>query len=352
MSKRALVTGGAGFIGSHVCDVFAADGYTIDIIDDLSSGKRENVAAASTLHVLDVRSPEAARIVVQGNFDVIVHLAAQIDVRRSVDDPMYDASVNILGSLNILEAVRTSGRAGRTRVVFSSTGGAIYGDLAVPPTVEATPKEPDSPYAIAKLAVEHYLSYYTRIHGFDTVVIRFGNVYGPRQDPHGEAGVVAIFCGRLLQGRPLTIFGDGTQTRDYVHVTDVAEAALLVARASLPPVKRLDDRAFNIGTGTATSVVDLARALLDAAGVDAPIEFAPKRPGELQDSCLSVDKARTVLGWSPRISLAQGLAETYRFAARAAERPSHRTCRLRSCPSFLCCCKSRADPCHQVRSSW
>lgn len=319
MSKRVLVTGGAGFIGSHVCDVFASNGWDVAIIDDLSSGKRENVAAGATLHEIDIRSPEAGRIVKDGMFDVVVHLAAQIDVRRSVADPLFDASVNILGTLNILESVRASGRAKKTRVVFSSTGGAIYGDLATPPTVETTPKDPDSPYAISKLAVEHYLSYYTRIHGLDTVVIRFGNVYGPRQDPHGEAGVVAIFCGRLLEGRALTIFGDGSQTRDYVHVTDVAEAAFLVANAKLPAVQRVDDRAFNIGTGTATSVVDLAKALLGAAGAEAPIEFAPKRAGELQDSCLSVDKARTVLGWSPRISLAQGLGETYRFAVSATK---------------------------------
>ena len=315
MSKRVLVTGGAGFIGSHVSDVFIANGWTVEIIDNLSSGKRSNVPTAATLHELDVRSPEASRIVQDGAFDVIVHLAAQIDVRRSVSDPLFDASVNILGSLNILESVRNSNRPQQTRVVFSSTGGAIYGDLATPPTVEITPKEPDSPYAIAKLAVEHYLSYYTRIHGLETVVIRFGNVYGPRQDPHGEAGVVAIFCGRVMQNRPLTIFGDGTQTRDYVHVTDVAEAAFLVATTTLPPVQRLDDRAFNIGTGSATSVVDLAQVLLDAAGANVPIEFAPRRAGELQDSCLSVDKARDVLGWSPRITLAEGLAGTYQFAA-------------------------------------
>jgi len=317
MSKRVLVTGGAGFIGSHVSDVFIANGWTVEIIDNLSSGKRSNVPTAATLHELDVRSPEASRIVQDGAFDVIVHLAAQIDVRRSVSDPLFDASVNILGSLNILESVRNSNRPQQTRVVFSSTGGAIYGDLATPPTVEITPKEPDSPYAIAKLAVEHYLSYYTRIHGLETVVIRFGNVYGPRQDPHGEAGVVAIFCGRVMQNRPLTIFGDGTQTRDYVHVTDVAEAAFLVATTTLPPVQRLDDRAFNIGTGSATSVVDLAQVLLDAAGANVPIEFAPRRAGELQDSCLSVDKARDVLGWSPRITLAEGLAGTYQFAANS-----------------------------------
>jgi UDP-glucose 4-epimerase len=322
MSKRVLVTGGAGFIGSHVSDVFLAKGWSVDVIDDFSSGKRANVAPAAKLHEVDIRSPEAARVVADGRFDVIVHLAAQIDVRKSVNDPMFDASVNILGTLNILEALRSSNRGSQTRVVFSSTGGAIYGDLAVPPTVETTPKEPDSPYAIAKLSVEHYLAYYTRIHNFDTVVIRFGNVYGPRQDPHGEAGVVAIFCGRLMEGRPLTIFGDGTQTRDYVHVTDVAEAAFVVASAKLPPVKRLDDRAFNIGTGSATSVIDLARSLLAASGVDAPIEFAPKRAGELQDSCLSVDKARDVLGWTPRISLEQGLADTFRFATQS-KRPSH-----------------------------
>lgn len=319
MSKRVLVTGGAGFIGSHVSDVFIANGWAVEIVDNLSSGKRSNVPAEATFHEIDIRSPEASRLVQEGTFDVIVHLAAQIDVRRSVADPLFDASVNVLGSLNILEAVRNSDRAQQTRVVFSSTGGAIYGDLATPPTVETTPKEPDSPYAITKLAVEHYLSYYTRIHGLETVVIRFGNVYGPRQDPHGEAGVVAIFCGRVMQNRPLTIFGDGTQTRDYVHVTDVAEAAYLVATTSLPPVQRLDDRAFNIGTGSATSVVDLARVLLDAAGADVPIEFAPRRAGELQDSCLSVDKARAVLGWSPRITLEQGLAGTYQFAANSAK---------------------------------
>jgi UDP-glucose 4-epimerase len=204
-------------------------------------------------------------------------------------------------------------------VVFASTGGAVYGDSAVPPASETTPKEPDSPYAIAKLSVEYYLSYYARIHGLDTASVRFSNVYGPRQDPHGEAGVVAIFCGRIIDARPLLVFGDGTQTRDYVHVSDVAEATFAVATAPLPVTRRVDERAFNIGTGVATSVLRLAETLLGVAGATSPVEFAPKRPGEQQHSFLLVDKARAVLGWSPRISLEQGLTDTYNwFAARRA----------------------------------
>jgi len=318
MSRRVLVTGGAGFIGSNVCDLFLENGWTVDIIDNLSSGKRENVPSAATLHELDVRSDGATRLVIEGGYDAIVHLAAQIDVRRSVDDPIYDASVNVLGTLNLLEALRKSGRGAGTRFAFSSTGGAIYGDFTRPPNFEVTPKEPDSPYAIAKLSVEYFLAYYTRIHGFDAVAVRFGNVYGPRQDPHGEAGVVAIFCGRILAGRPLTIFGDGQQTRDYVHVADVASAIFRVATGPLPAPGGVNDRSFNIGTGVGTSVLDLARTLLDAAGATAPIEFAPKRPGELQDSCLNVDKARTILDWEPRMSLAEGLANTFAWSASRA----------------------------------
>src|SRR5262245_38771251 len=229
MTRRVLVTGGAGFIGSTVADQFLAEGWAVDIIDDLSSGKRANVPSRARFHELDIRSEQTARLIESEAFDAIVHLAAQIDVRKSVEDPADDASINIIGSLNILEALRRSGRGSKTRVAFSSTGGAIYGDLVKPPNREITPKDPDSPYAIAKLAVEHFLAYYRRVHKFDTVAVRFGNVYGPRQDPHGEAGVIAIFCGRIHAGRPLTIFGDGTQTRDYVHVSDVASAIFRVA---------------------------------------------------------------------------------------------------------------------------
>jgi UDP-glucose 4-epimerase len=322
MTRRVLITGGAGFIGSHVADLFLGKGWSVEIIDNLSSGKRENVNPAARLHVLDIRSPDAAELVAFAGFDALIHLAAQMDVRRSVADPLFDASVNIVGTLNLLEAIRQSSAA-RPRVVFASTGGAVYGDSATPPSSETTPKEPDSPYAIAKLSTEYYLTYYARIHGLNTASVRFGNVYGPRQDPHGEAGVVAIFCGRIIDGRPLLVFGDGTQTRDYVHVSDVAQATFAAATAEIPAVGRLDERAFNIGTGIGTSVLDLARTLLAAAGSALPIEFAPKRPGEQQHSFLSIDKARAGLGWTPRVSLERGLADTYAwFTARRAAAPS------------------------------
>lgn len=327
MTMRVLVTGGAGFIGSHVSDLFVSKGWAVEIIDNLSSGKRENVPAAATLHAIDIRSEEAAAIVANGQFDAIIHLAAQMDVRRSVSDPTFDASVNILGTLNLLEALRASGRAATTRFVFSSTGGAIYGDFSSPPNKETSPKEPDSPYAIAKLSVEYYLSYYTRIHGFDAASVRFGNVYGPRQDPHGEAGVVAIFCGRILEGRGLTVFGDGEQTRDYVHVSDVADATFRAATTKLERPRQVDDRSFNVGTGEGKSVLDVAHTLLAVAGARSPLEFAPKRAGEQAHSFIAPDKARAVLGWSPRVSLAEGLADTYAWFASRANKPAVETAR-------------------------
>jgi UDP-glucose 4-epimerase len=317
--RRALVTGGAGFIGSHACDLLLANGWDVEIIDDLSSGKRENVPAAARLHVLDVRATESAALVSGGGFDLIVHLAAQIDVRRSVADPVFDVGVNVAGTLNLLEALRNSSPSRRTRFILASTGGALYGDAVEPPATETAQKQPDSPYGVAKLSAEYYLAYYARIHGLDTAAVRFGNVYGPRQDPNGEAGVVAIFCGRILDGKSLLVYGDGTQTRDYVHVTDVAAATYAVAMAELPEPGGVDARAFNVGTGIGTSVLDLASTLLAAARASAPIEFAPKRAGEVQDAFLSVDKARTLIGWSPRIPLENGLAETFRwFASRHA----------------------------------
>jgi UDP-glucose 4-epimerase len=311
-SRRALVTGGAGFIGSHVADLFIAEGYDVEIIDDLSSGHRRNAPEGTPFHEVSVTSPETAQIIAEGTFDVIVHLAAQIDVRKSVADPLFDATTNILGTINILEAVRQSGH--KTRVAFTSTGGAIYGDFNTPPNVETFPKDPESPYAISKLASEYYLAYYGRLHGVEHVAMRFGNVYGPRQDPHGEAGVVAIFCTRILEGKPLTIFGDGLQTRDYVYVGDVARAVFLGATREIPSTGRVDARAFNVGTGLGTSVVDLARLLQEAAGTDAEIVFAPRRPGEQQESFLDASKARDVLGWEPKVSLSEGLKETFLWA--------------------------------------
>jgi UDP-glucose 4-epimerase len=313
MAGSVLVTGGAGFIGSHVADRFLAEGHAVTVLDDLSSGRRENLPEGVRFVQADIGSPDAAALVREGRFDVICHLAAQIDVRRSVEDPGFDARQNIVGTLNLLEAVRAG--AHRTRIVFSSTGGALYGAFDPPPSAELAAKDPEAPYGIAKLAVEYYLAYYGRVHGIDAVVLRYGNVYGPRQDPHGEAGVVAIFCNRILDGRALTVFGDGEQTRDYVYAGDVAAANLLAATASLPPVGRLDARAFNIGTGVETSVNTLAATLQREAGVSTPVEHAPPRAGELLRSALDCTKARTVLGWRPATPLAEGLAATYRYFA-------------------------------------
>ena len=318
-----VVTGGAGFIGSHLAERFLREGWTVHVIDNLVTGKRENLPAKATFHELDIRDAKAAELIASVKPDVLAHLAAQMDVRRSVEDPMYDASVNVLGSLNLLEAVRRQSPG--TRVVFASTGGALYGDNTTPPNFEDFKKDPESPYAITKLSVEYYLAYYGRVHELDTVAMRFGNVYGPRQDPHGEAGVVAIFCGRILQGKALTIFGDGLQTRDYVYVGDVAEALWHAATRALPPVGLLDARGFNVGTGVGTSVVDMANILLEEAGTRVPLEFAPKRPGEAQESFVDIGKAERLLGWKPRVTLREGLAQSYRWAAerQAATTPTH-----------------------------
>jgi len=315
LAQRILITGGAGFIGSHVVQRFLDAGWSVEVIDDLSTGKRDNLAPGAKLHVLDVRSSEAGQVVEKGRFDAVAHLAAQIDVRRSVADPALDASINIVGTLNVAEAIRRAG--GKARLLFSSTGGALYGDFATPPTREGAAKDPESPYGIAKLASEYYMAYYGRQHGLQSVALRFGNVYGPRQDPHGEAGVVAIFCGRILDGKALTVNGDGEQTRDYVYVGDVAQAMFLAATFTPPKAERIDARGYNIGTGVGTSVNELARTLLHVAESRVGINYAPPRPGEQMHSVLAVDKAATGLGWRPSMSLEAGLRTTFQwFAAR------------------------------------
>jgi UDP-glucose 4-epimerase len=321
-SSRVLVTGGAGFIGSHVADRFLQAGWEVVILDDLSTGKAANLPAGADFRPLDIRSSEAAQLVRDGRFDVVCHLAAQIDVRASVADPVADAQRNIIGTLNLLEAVRHADH--RPRVVFSSTGGAIYGDFVTPPSLETEAKDPESPYGIAKLSVEYYLAYYARVHGLETVTLRYANVYGPRQDPHGEAGVVAIFCNKLLDGHAPTIVGTGEQTRDYVFVGDVARANLLAATIALPPAGKVDARSFNIGTGVPTSVLTLAATLQQVAGTSHPVEHIPARPGEQQRSYVIIDRAAAGLGWTPERALESGLAETFAwFQARRTLTSSH-----------------------------
>jgi UDP-glucose 4-epimerase len=307
--KRILITGGAGFIGSHLADAHLAAGDEVVILDDLSHGRRENVPRGAELVVLDIRDPAAADLIRERRFDLISHHAAQMDVRVSVDDPRFDASVNVDGLLNLLEAAR---EVGHTRVIFVSSGGVVYGEPEVRPTPETAPKLPESPYGVSKLTGEHYLYYYHRVHGLEYAAVRYSNVYGPRQDPHGEAGVVAIFCNRILAGEPLTVFGDGAQTRDYVYVGDVVAANLRLAGLELPRATSLDDRAFNVGTGVETSVVELAGLLTDAAGARLDQEHAPPRAGELRHSSLDTSRLQG-LGWRPETPLDEGLRRTFEW---------------------------------------
>ena len=314
MARKVLITGGAGFIGSHAADLFVSQGWDVSVVDDLSSGSRDNVPKQARFHEVNITTPEFGRIVRDGKFDAVAHLAAQMDIRRSVEDPVFDATSNVIGTLNLMEGIRTSGS--RTLAVFASTGGALYGDSGKPPNHETTTKDPESPYAVSKLSAEYYLSYYGRVHGTEAVALRFGNVYGPRQDPHGEAGVVAIFSTRILHGEKLTIFGDGHQTRDYVYVGDVANAIFMAATKPLPVKGGVDARAFNIGTGRGTSVLELAKLLQTAAGSSVPVGFGPHRPGEVQDSFLTCAKAYELLGWKSEVTLPEGLKKTFAWFAQ------------------------------------
>jgi UDP-glucose 4-epimerase len=312
MSKRVLVTGGAGFIGSHVADLYLEQGWEVVVLDDLSSGRRENVPAAAQFVKCGVNDAEARALLEDGGFAVLCHHAAQMDVRVSVADPLFDERVNIAGLINLLEgAIRGAVR----RVVFASSGGVVYGESDALPHLETAPKLPVSPYGVSKLASEYYLAMYAQLHELEVVPLRYANVYGPRQNPHGEAGVVAIFCDRILKGDPLTVFGDGAQTRDYVFVGDVARANVAATTGELRTLRSIDDVAFNVGTGVETSVTELAHALLKAAGSEVPVEHAPARPGELQRSAVDPGKLEAEWDWRPEVGLAEGLQRTYDWIA-------------------------------------
>jgi UDP-glucose 4-epimerase len=305
---RAIVTGGAGFIGSHVVDALVARGDDVLVFDDLSHGRRENVNRGAELVVADVRDREA----VDATFgrvrpEACFHLAAQADVRVSVSRPDHDCEVNVIGTIRVLEAARATG----TRVVLASTGGAIYGECEEPAGEEA-PRRPLAPYGTSKLAAEEYVATYNRLYGSEHVSLRYGNVYGPRQDPHGEAGVVAIFFGRLAARERPHVYGDGTQERDYVYVADVAEATL-AALAGPAGV-------FNVGTGVPTSVLELLDGCVRVSGVETEPVFDPPRPGELQRSVLDPGLASEILGFRAPTDLADGLAATWASVRAEGER--------------------------------
>ena len=307
-----LITGGAGFIGSNLADAVVADGRTCHVVDNLTTGQAIRVPDEAELHELDIRDAAGlAAVAASTKPTVIFHLAAQADVRRALEDPGYDADVNVIGTINVLEAARAVG----ARVVFSSTGGAGYGEyegLQIP-SPETAATKPLSHYGMSKMAGEGYLGLYGRLYGTEANVMRLGNVYGPRQDPHGEAGVVAIFIGRMLDGQVPRVFGDGLQTRDYVYVGDVVRA--LLAAETGPAGETV-----NIGAGVEVSVIDLIEGL----GWEGEIEYAGARPGELQRSCLDPGKAGRVFGWSAQMSLADGLQVTRESVIAARRAPDAR----------------------------
>ncbi len=305
---HVLVTGGVGFIGSHVVDAYVQRGHRVTVLDNLATGALANLNSRAKFFQVDIRSGTLDEIFREGGFDVVNHHAAHIDLRGSIAHPWHDAEVNILGTLNVLECAC---RYGVRSVVFASTGGAIYGEPAPYPTPESHPARPRSPYGVAKLAVEHYLHYYHAVHDLRSVVLRYANVYGPRQDPHGEAGVVAIFLGRLLRGDRPVILGDGQQTRDFVFVGDVAQANLLALDYLRESSFDSGPLVVNIGTGQERSVNGLLQLLSTLQPrVLTPIYARPK-PGEQRRSAVDASRAKQVLGWEPLVTLEEGLRETW-----------------------------------------
>lgn len=300
---KVLVTGGAGFIGSHVVDRLVEEGHNVVVVDNLSSGKRKNVNRAASLYKLDIQSGRLERVFRNERPNVVIHLAAQINVRRSVEDPIFDAQVNILGTMNVLQqAVQHGAR----KVIFSSSGGAIYGEQEIYPAPESHATNPMSPYGISKLCGEHYLSYFQRISGIQVVSLRYANVYGPRQDPEGEAGVISIFLQKMLNNEQPIINGNGRQTRDFVFVDDVAEANLAAMGQDSHGV-------YNVGTGTETSINELFRMLATLTGVSCKEVHGPAKQGEQMRSVIDPTKIRQELGWDSKVDLAEGLKKTVAF---------------------------------------
>jgi len=300
---RVLVTGGAGFIGSHIVDRLVQEGHKVSVIDNLSSGKTENLNREAEFYKLDIENPRIEKVIKKEKPEVICHLAAQMDVRRSVADPAFDAKTNIIGMINLLEfAVRHGAR----KVLFSSTGGAIYGEGGPYPTTEDHKASPVSPYGISKLTGEHYLYYYQVMYGLNYVSLRYANVYGPRQDPFGEAGVVAIFTKKMLRNEQPLINGNGMQTRDYVYVDDVVDAVMRAMENNVNDI-------FNVGTGIETSVNDLFRLLSELTGSNVREMHGAAKKGEQMRSCLSYDKIKKTMEWEPSVPLRTGLANTVEF---------------------------------------
>ncbi len=297
---RIVVTGGAGFIASNITDAYLERGHEVHIFDDLSTGQRQNLNPKATLHEIDIADGKSAKLIEQLKPDVLSHHAAQMDVRRSVADPTFDARVNILGFINLLEGCKN---AGVKKVIFASSGGAVYGEQEIFPAPESHPTQPASPYGVSKRTGELYLSYYQQTFGLPYLALRYANVYGPRQSAHGEAGVVAIFLSMLLTGKTPVINGDGKQSRDYVYVGDVV-AANVAALASdfIGPV--------NIGTGIETDVVEIYNHLRDAVGIGLQAQHGPAKAGEQRRSCIDNRRAGEVLGWRPQVALADGLKRT------------------------------------------
>jgi UDP-glucose 4-epimerase len=307
---RAIVTGGAGFIGSHLIDALVERGHEVHAVDNLATGSRENLPAGVLLHELDVRDGAMREVFARLRPDVVFHLAAQADVGTSVEQPAFDADVNVVGTVRVLEAARAAG----ARIVFASTGGAIYGECERPAR-EDDERRPVSPYATSKLAGEEYLATWSRLYGTRHVSCRLANVYGPRQLPALEGGVVAIFLDRMRDGRDTEIFGDGSQTRDFVYVGDVAQAFLAAAAAGAAGAAGI----YNVGTGVPTSILDLNRLCAQAAGVDQELRFAPERPGDIRYSVLDPSRAERDVGWRAEMTLPNGLAQTWHWVRAQKE---------------------------------